>query len=241
MPVANPSKDIYTHVRREALLGNLGEKPTSEGVIARQFGVSRSIARQAFLKLRKEGILESRKRFGTYVKEHSIEEMLEYFNLRMGLEIVAVRQMAKSATADQLEILRALAQKCEEMCKQMDQSISNNQNQHQRRLIEIDLIDSDRRLHLALVTLSGNKMLAEAYEQFNIHPIASTEISNTDYHCEASRIVGEHNQLVDAIERRDADEAEKTIRNHLGRSIDFLELQLLNKKMNKINGISERL
>jgi DNA-binding GntR family transcriptional regulator len=234
MATASSGEIIYEYVRREALLGNLKSKPTSESIIAKQFGVNRSVARRAFLKLRAEGILDSRKRFGTYVKEHSIQELLEYFNLRLGLEIVAVRQAAKVATADQLEVLRMLVSNCEEMCKRMDLSILEDMDDQQRKIVELELIDSDRRLHLAFVTFSGNKMLADAYEQFNIHPIASREISQTDYHGEATRIIGEHNQLVVAIERRDPDEAERIIRNHLGFAIDALGAQHRESELNNI-------
>jgi len=108
LTVSDKRKHVYEYIRKEALLGRFRGKRTTESQIAKKFGVNRSVARQAFLKLRREGILASRKRFGTFTKEHTDKELFDYYNLRMALEIVAAQQAALTINANQIKTLRLL-------------------------------------------------------------------------------------------------------------------------------------
>jgi len=101
--------------------------------------------------------------------------------------------------------------------------------------IQLDVLDAEQRFHLGIVTFSGNNMLLEAYERFNIHPMMSSD-SAADYLSDdgSKRILRQHNQLINAIEKRDGDEAERVVREHLGRAIRILSARLSEKELNDV-------
>ncbi len=66
-PNISKSREIYDYIRKEALLGHLSGKRLAEKKLAAGLGVSRNVVKKAFLRLRREGILDSRKSFGTFI------------------------------------------------------------------------------------------------------------------------------------------------------------------------------
>src|SRR5438445_9257378 len=83
---------VYDHLREEILTGRLkpgaelGEVPLSE-----QLGVSRGPLREAIGRLAAEGLVTVRPRRGAVVRSLSKEEFLELYQVREGLEAMAVR------------------------------------------------------------------------------------------------------------------------------------------------------
>lgn len=78
---------IYDFVRSNILLGVYrGNERVSERVIGEHFGVSRTMVREAFYELKKNGWLHSESKSGTYVKLFDYGEIRECYEVRMLME-----------------------------------------------------------------------------------------------------------------------------------------------------------
>ena len=62
----------------------------TETELADFFGVSRTPVREALQKLEVEGYLSVRPKQGVFIRELNIEELSEYYKLRVALELLAV-------------------------------------------------------------------------------------------------------------------------------------------------------
>jgi DNA-binding FadR family transcriptional regulator len=96
---------IASHIGKEIAEGRImpGEKLPTEHILAKTFGVSRSVVREAIAQLRNEGLVETRQGVGAFVTEalgrgsirieqadlHDRESFRSLFQLRMPLEIEA--------------------------------------------------------------------------------------------------------------------------------------------------------
>lgn len=223
----NKIKLVYDTVRYQALIGKLDGKVITENGLAEDFGVKRGVVRKALLRLRNEGILDATKKLGTHVKQHTPEEIIDHQNLRLGLEIVAVRLASEVITSDQLNILRSLNQ----AGREADENVYSAKTMKQMREYEIVALDAECRFHLALVSFSGNEMLFEAYQRFNIHPISNIDLNKfvSDSVYREQTIAGnirtkdDHDNIIDALEKRDSDLSEMLIRKHIGLKIKKFE------------------
>lgn len=118
---------IASEIGREIIDGRItaGEKLPTEHILAKTFGVSRSVVREAIAHLRNEGLVETRQGVGAFATEpdrrQSIrieqgtlsdkENFKDLFQLRMPLEIEAAGLAAVHHTVEDLERLdEALAQ-----------------------------------------------------------------------------------------------------------------------------------
>ncbi|SMD17078.1 FadR/GntR family transcriptional regulator [Rhizobium sp. RU36D] len=118
---------IAGQIGREIAEGRIapGDKLPTEHILAKTFGVSRSVVREAIAQLRNEGLVETRQGVGAFVTEtsarqslrieqgelHDRESFRSLFQLRMPLEIEAAGLAALHHDADDLQKLdEALAQ-----------------------------------------------------------------------------------------------------------------------------------
>ena len=106
---------------------------------------------------------------GTYVKEHSVEEWLDYYRLREALELVAVRRVAEIVTDEQLAVLQHHADAFDRAARLQWQA-----GTHEHMLgFELDVNDADNRSHRALIEFSDSPLLASAYHDNDIHATVS--------------------------------------------------------------------
>jgi DNA-binding FadR family transcriptional regulator len=118
---------IAGHIGKEIAEGRIlpGEKLPTEHILAKTFGVSRSVVREAIAELRNEGLVETRQGIGAFVLEgtgrgsirieqtdlYDRESFRSLFQLRMPLEIEAAGLAAVHHDAEDLRKLdEALAQ-----------------------------------------------------------------------------------------------------------------------------------
>ncbi|GEO87443.1 MULTISPECIES: FadR/GntR family transcriptional regulator [Alphaproteobacteria] len=112
---------IATQIARDIVEGRIlpGDKLPTEHVLAKGFGVSRSVVREAIAQLRNEGLVETRQGVGAFVTEQRTrpsirieqddlddrESFRELFQLRLPLEIEAAGLAAVHHDAGDLEKL----------------------------------------------------------------------------------------------------------------------------------------
>jgi DNA-binding GntR family transcriptional regulator len=181
--------DIYDH--REEI--RLDERRLSEGL-----GVSRTPIREAMTLLEQEGFVRTRPRRGIFVVKKSKREIVEMITVMAALESMAARLAALRASAADIAGLHRL----------MDAFRQGNDGP---RLD--DYSEANIAFHQAVIRMSGCALLSEMTENLFIHMRAIRKIT---IHQEnrAARSIVDHLRIIEALERRDADEAERLAREH---------------------------
>ena len=185
--------DIYDHPREI----RLDERRLSEGL-----GVSRTPIREAMTLLEQEGFVRTRPRRGIYVVRKSKREIVEMITVMASLESMAARLAAERAADADLAELRRL----------MDAFRGDpNGAGDGERLAEYS--DANIAFHQAIIRMSGCALLAEMTENLFIHMRAIRKITIHQDN-RAARSITDHMRIIEALERRDPEHAERLAREH---------------------------
>ena len=146
---------IAGHIGKEIADGRImpGEKLPTEHILAKTFGVSRSVVREAIAELRNEGLVETRQGIGAFVTEaksrgsiriehaalHDRESFRSLFQLRVPLEIEAAGLAAERGTQMQIKKIR-------ERFDAIQRTVEGGEN----------AVDEDFAFHCAVADATGN-------------------------------------------------------------------------------------
>jgi DNA-binding GntR family transcriptional regulator len=193
---------VYDLLRERILSGSFlpGDKLNVDA-LARQLGTSHTPIKTALAKLATEGIVEIQPRRGTYVTRVVEQEIGEVLAIRRALELLAAETIVEHITDHDVAELEKIVRQIEQATA-VDAHAKKNAAFH-RRLIE----------------LSGNRTLAELYNQLHAHiHIALIHARSTTWRARSSPERIEHRAILDALKRRDADALQSALRQHLSRS-----------------------
>ena len=200
---------------------NPGDKIPTEPELMRMFAVGRSTIREAVRVLVKAGLLEVRQGDGTYVLDRTANvEPLEYRLRRAAiLEVYEVRRILE------LEIARLAAQ------RRTDDDLSRMREclNGRRKARSIDdnkaYVDSDLAFHLAVAMASKNSVLVDLYQSFSnvLRDALEKFVSDRDLYKNQISI---HDQLLEAIERKDEQAAAYWTAENLNRTMQDLQALL---------------
>lgn len=202
---------------REAILAGVykpGDKLPSGARLTVDYGVSRTVVREAVASLQADGLVEPRQGSGVFVVEPSkadkqpfqdidykqISTVLELLELRAAVEIEAAALAAQRRSPAQEEQLLFCLRDLE-ACAQAGQSTA----------------DADFALHLAIADATNNPRFREFLQMMgrNIIPRAALGMGNTELKSNVERLHREHSQIVDAILDGNVDQAREAMRVHL--------------------------
>lgn len=188
-----------------------GSKIT-ESDLALRYGVSRNTLREAITYLQSDGILEKFPNKGIYVKEVTIEDVIEIFNLRAMLECESVKEIVMQKK--DVSSLKTYLEKVIECNRKGDWNASMN---------------ADIAFHSHLVHLSDNSRLIKLYETI----LAEVKLCIFQS-CSFSEIMPkneeQHLMLVKYIEHGKLDLATDILSKHIAAAIHTYTLGLANKK-----------
>ena len=134
-------QDVAERLRQQIFAREL--EPGSwidEQKLSADYGISRTPIREALKVLAVEGLVTMKVRRGAYVTEMSRDDVAQVYHLLALLESDAAAVVAKSATAEQREALRALHDQLEKQARQRDAFFITNE-----------------RFHLLLLEIAGNR------------------------------------------------------------------------------------
>jgi DNA-binding GntR family transcriptional regulator len=190
--------DIYGHGREI----RLDERRLSAGL-----GVSRTPIREAMTLLEQEGFVRTRPRRGIFVVRKTKREIVEMITVMAALESMAARLAAERATDAQVAQLRRLMA---EFRPRPNHSAVGGADRGER-LAEYS--DANIAFHQAIIKMSGCALLVEMTENLFIHMRAIRKIT---IHQEnrAARSIADHFRIIEALERRDPERAERLAREH---------------------------
>ena len=142
---------VQKELERMILAGDLavGAK-LNEVAIAERLGVSRGPVREAFRALEESGLVRLEKNRGVFVRQISIEEADEIYEVRAALDEWVGRRLAQIASADQLKELKAIVER-------MDRAAAKNDLDAWHAL--------NLEFHDRLVEYAGNAKLLAVYRR----------------------------------------------------------------------------
>jgi DNA-binding GntR family transcriptional regulator len=193
---------IYARVKEMILTGALppGQKLVQED-LARELGVSRTPLLKALQRLEHELLIEKIPRRGVVVRKLALRDLLDAFDCREGLEVVAARLAAERITAPEAAELRALFAP------------------FKSREIDLDAyMAADRVFHRKVFACARNRVLSGLEFVGNIHTVTYQRGLIRP----PSETLPEHAAIIRALTRHDAAAAEAAMKQHLRRSRERL-------------------
>lgn len=194
------SQRVYEHLREEILTERLPPgAELSEVALSKKLAISRGPIREAMGRLAAEGLIIVRPRRRAEVRSLTPAELIDAYQVREALEVLAVRLASQRMTEDNLARLDRL----------IDQMAG-----HARAHAVADFFAVNTEFHATLCELSGNRKLQE------VHHRLAGEIGRFQAHTFALRgsldgSLTEHRAIVAALRLRDADKAAELAAAHV--------------------------
>lgn len=217
----NLSDEIAQQLRDRILKETLGpgQRLPTEQALGAQFGVSRNVVREAIARLKLTGLVETRHGVGTFVKrdlnnrpfEPEKDDLLEFkqlidvYRLRVEIESGAAALAATHRTTAQLEALK-------EALKQDDHAPDDWEAG----------ANSAVDFHLAVAQSSNNPYFVRIMGHISsvIRDAVRTLRFRSSGTSRVESVREEHQRIVDAIEKQDANAARQAMRDHLEHGIN---------------------
>jgi DNA-binding FadR family transcriptional regulator len=185
------------------------ERLPNEVQLAAEIGVGRSSVREAVRLLARDGLLDVRHGSGTFVAEPPADSpgvhrllrrarLLEVYEVRRALEVEAARLAAQRVRPEDVGRLRA------GLCKRQELLGAE----------PAEFVDADLAFHRSIVELSGNALLLDLFAA--AEPVLHEAITEMFRHeRELPDVSDAHADLLDALERGDAEAAVAATVTHL--------------------------
>jgi DNA-binding GntR family transcriptional regulator len=175
-----------------------------ERQLAADLGVSRTPIREALHRLEQEGFVRVAQRRGVFVVRKTKAELLEMIRVWAALESMAARLITEHASAAEIATLRTLF-------ATFENDPASGQSQVRARIDEYS--DTNLRFHQRLLELSGSALIVQLTGNLLPHmrSIRRKTISDGD---RPERSIIDHMHIIEALERRDTELAERLTRQH---------------------------
>lgn len=201
-----------------------GAKLPTEAAVMAEFGVSRTVVREAISKLQAGGLVETRHGVGTFVlgaeaagerggfrigpeQMATLRDVIAVLELRIGVETEAAALAAQRRSEADLRAMRVALDTVEAAVE-----------------AGLDAVGPDFQFHLAVARATGNPHYAELMSAFGSRVIPRARLA-ADGGAEdperlryLRRVNAEHESILDAIAAQDADAARAAMRTHLSNS-----------------------
>jgi GntR family transcriptional regulator, transcriptional repressor for pyruvate dehydrogenase complex len=191
----------------------VGDRLPSEVKLAEMFGISRTIIREALVRLASDGITEARRGAGSFVKNRPSDRLIAYTktNLSAALGTYEVRFVLEAEAAR----LAAARRSSQDM-----QDIEDALGKLRVALMSsVPAHDEDMELHRRIVLATSNPAFLAAFEALSeeVDRImrAGVDISRSRPPEVIGAMMREHEAIVAAIRAQDADGAALAMRWHL--------------------------
>lgn len=220
---------VARHLRRQIVLGELeeGDALPPETVLIEMFGVSRPTLREAFRVLESEALISVRRgshggarvhvpcddiaaRYASLVLEHRGATVADVYEARIIIEPPCVVRLAARRTAADVKRLRAAVEDAEAIPD------------------PVEAVHQQNNFHSLVVDLSGNQtlrvihqMLAHIIDVAMVNHVARRQRSGDDRTAHHTGLRA-HRRVVELIDARDGEGAERVWRRHLAESTKYL-------------------
>lgn len=200
-------ESVYYNLEEEILGGELKKGDTlTETSLSKRLGVSRTPLRGALHRLAEEGLIEIIPNKGAVVIGVTSEDLVDIYKIRMRLEGLASREAALRISDEDKRRLADSVELSEFYIRKRDA-------EHLKEL--------DSEFHNIIYRASGNRLLSKTLSELHRNIKAYRKLSlSVPERLESS--VSEHREILSAIERGDADEADRLTLAHIEAALDNL-------------------
>jgi DNA-binding FadR family transcriptional regulator len=218
----NLALDLVDALTERVRTGSLevGAKLPTEAAIMEEFGVSRTVVREALSKLQASGVVQTRHGIGTFVvgpgdaagfrigpeQMETLRDVIAVLELRIGVETESAGLAAARRTDANLAVMR---QALDEFAAAVSQGL--------------DAVAADFTFHSEIARATQNPRFADligalgmtAIPRARLDPENRQDAERIEY---LKRVHGEHESIYDAIVAQDAEAARAAMRTHLANS-----------------------
>jgi DNA-binding GntR family transcriptional regulator len=209
---------IYNSLKQAITAMNIyaenAELRLDERDLAEKLAISRTPVREALARLEQEGLVRIVPRRGVFIVRKTKDEILEMITVWAALESMAARLVTLRASDEEIATLRRLFSTFEG-----DEDIAKIDEYSERN---IDF-------HAQIMQLSKCELLNELTSNLFIH-MRSIRAQTISEDGRAGRSIIDHIHIIEAIERRETDLAERLVREHtlnlaahVAANVDYLD------------------
>ena len=200
------TEEIGQLIRQTILEGHFenGQQLT-ESRISEEFNISRAPVREALRELANKGLVTHHPNRGYFLREFDFTDVEEICSLRTAIEKLAVKLTIERATNDEITEL-------EEIVKEMETSAPN--------IEQVSL--SDYKFHQKICMLSKHRYLQEYWSLMADQMSLAIASINRSFQDTSSGFAGGHREILESIQSRDFDKAEKAIESHILEGVTHL-------------------
>ena len=168
--------------------------------LAKEIGVSQTPVREALSRLEVEGLISKTHLIGYSAAPQLNRLQVEnLFEIRLLLEPAGAAKAARHLTEEDLAVLNRLQGEMENLVGSQYPGYG-------------EFARKDAEFHELIATASGNPLLSDALAKLHTHVHIFRLISNTRVTAEA---VGEHADLLSALNRKHPEDSERAMRSHI--------------------------
>ena len=195
-------------IRTRILKGEykIGEK-IKETHVAEELRVSRTPIRKAFKQLEEEGLIEYVPNKGCFARGFTKRDIEDVYAVRKVLEELTVEWAVDRITN---EDIRAMADKCEEMQKYVDEGDS-------ARVLAVNKV-----FHEIIYRATGSRFMSQILRSYKEYIEQTTRPIYYEKKF-LQQIVDEHRAIVEAFEKRDMESAVDAMSTHMTNSMGRAE------------------
>ncbi|MDR2005705.1 MAG: GntR family transcriptional regulator [Acidaminococcales bacterium] len=196
-----PLREIVCEALRTAIIGGVlkpGER-LMEMQLADELGVSRTPIREAIRKLEQEGFIEMLPRRGAYVANISIKDVIDVYEIRIALDVLAAGLAAERITGEELSLLRQRLGIIKEVVEHDDME---------------KIGEYDWAFHEVLYKASKNDRLVGIINNLR-DQLTRLRVTSMNYQDRIQDTMLEHELLVESIARREPELAKQRAFEHM--------------------------
>ncbi len=200
--------DIVSQLRDFIVEGHLtpGSR-VPERELCERFKISRTPLREALKVLAAEGLLDLFPNRGARIRQFSEADIRNLFEVISGLDFVAGRLACERISDEDIAAIEKL---------HLEMYI------HYLRREVADYFRLNQKIHQAIVDAAGNPLLSENYAKLNAAVRRLRYSANLLRRDRLSEAMREHEEIVDALRRRDADELGTLMFKHMRKKCDAI-------------------
>jgi len=186
---------IYETIREKILNGDYtSNTKLTETKLAEEFKVSRTPVREAIYRLKQEGLIKNNR-----IYKPTETDFRHHFEMRILIESYAARMAANYMSESNINKL----QKCIDIARKGDSD---------------DIVQINKKYHDLIVQESRNPIMIDTVDKMGsiIYLFSRTVVLH-----ERPFLIDEHQQIKDAILKRNPDKAAKLMKQHLKTDLEF--------------------
>jgi len=202
---------IYASLKDAIMSVNIYDRDAElrldERQLSEKLGISRTPLREALARLEQESLVRIVPRRGVYIVRKSKAEILEMITVWAALESMAARLITEHASDEEIASLRKMFGTFQD-------------DQVQAHIDEYS--ETNVKFHQAILKMSKCDLLRETADGLFMHmrAIRARTISEDD---RANRSIVDHMHIIEALEARDPELAERLVREHSFNLLDHVE------------------